>query len=810
MDTNYDLSDPAQARAYLSSLSSHAFRLGDTSFLHPDFAVKMANAVQQARAAGLPVTVQSGYRANPTTGSKYDAEGYSLHGYGAAMDVGGIGGAGSPQAQQWAQIAQKNGIYNPYGVGNTAEFNHWQMVPWKLENRPDVQNAIVSAGGDAGKIWNAISPVAKSQASSYAPTPTPNSGAAPVSQTDWLSQSEGATPAAKGAAKTPPPVTPAPAIAKTPAQTATAPADWLNHAAGIEPPAPAAASATGLPSALAAKPDPNAPMTLDNGPNGPILRPMTPQEIASRAVQLSNQNATRVRGQSGNLGTDLAEDIPDAAKYVGGQIAGIPGAISSNFTNSSALAGQGVNQIGTGDILPSGTVSDPSTWSAGGAAKTVFGTLGAISSPLTGAIHQVVGQPVADATNPQAGEIAEMAVGALAGPQVGKVASMMKTGVGNAVLGTLDPETAALAQTARQKFGIPVNAGQMSPSTGIRIASSALNRLPMSGAEADMAVQQGAFNGAVAKTFGENGVTKITPDVMNRARQRIGNDFDTVAQNSNIQVDPQFVSDLHSTVNDANLVLTQPEADIISRQANNIFDKIDQNTGRISGETYQALTRKGSPLDNLLNSDNPNVAHYAQGLRDMLDDGLQRSAPPEMQDLLTQARRQWAALKTVQPLAAKAPTGDVSPALLAGRVNANTGNAMAFGGGGDLGTLARIGQKFLKEPGSSNTAERASTLGALFEAGKLGVGAMGAGALGINAGMTMPEIATSAAAIPASLLAARGAGSALRSKWLADSLIDRTLVPRVAMPVPALAAVTGPAAVSSALSGSPQQQFLGP
>ena len=280
---------------------------------------------------------------------------------------------------------------------------------------------------------------------------------------------------------------------------------------------------------------------------------------------------------------------------------------------------------------------------------------------------------------------------------------------------------------------------------------------------------------------------------MNRARTRIGNDFDTVAQNTNIQVDPQFVSDLHSTINDARLVLTDPEANIIERQAQNIFDKINQNNETISGETYQALTRKGAPLDNLLSSDNPNIANAAQRLRDMLDDGLQRSASPDMQALLTQARRQWASLKTVQPLAAKAPTGDISPALLAGRVNANTGNSLAFGGGGDLGTLARIGQKFLKEPGSSNTAERLSTIATFGKAGQLAANAVGASALGLSAGMTPAEMGLTAAGVPAGLLAGRVVGSGLRSDWLANSLINRTLNPAVARPVPALAAVTGPA-----------------
>lgn len=164
MNDDGTFSDPTEARAYLSSLSSHVFRLGDTSFLHPDFAVNMANAVQQARSQGLPVTVQSGYRTNDTTGSGYDASGLSMHGYGAAIDVGGIGGPGSPQAQQWAKIAASNGVYNPYGVNDPKEYNHWQLTPWTLESRPDVQQSIVNAHGDIGKIWNAVSPVSQGTA----------------------------------------------------------------------------------------------------------------------------------------------------------------------------------------------------------------------------------------------------------------------------------------------------------------------------------------------------------------------------------------------------------------------------------------------------------------------------------------------------------------------------------------------------------------------------------------------------------------------------------------------------------------------
>ena len=150
--------DAGAARQYLSTLSAHPGRPGDTSELHPEFATRLAAAVKEARAAGLPVTITSGFRSGDTTGSAYDAEGFSLHDKGAAADVGGIGAAGSPQAQQWAAIASKHGLFNPYGVDNSAEFNHWQLVPYKLEQRPDVQAAIKAANGDMPKIWDAISP----------------------------------------------------------------------------------------------------------------------------------------------------------------------------------------------------------------------------------------------------------------------------------------------------------------------------------------------------------------------------------------------------------------------------------------------------------------------------------------------------------------------------------------------------------------------------------------------------------------------------------------------------------------------------
>lgn len=151
----------ADPRAYLDSLSAHSDRLGDTSLLHPDMAARLAGAIRDARAAGLPVTLQSGYRDPHATGSSYDTQGLSLHDKGGAADVGGIGTPGSPQATIWASIATAHGLYNPY-LGTKSEgreYNHWQLIPDKLENNPTMLNAIKAAGNDRAAAWNAISPL---------------------------------------------------------------------------------------------------------------------------------------------------------------------------------------------------------------------------------------------------------------------------------------------------------------------------------------------------------------------------------------------------------------------------------------------------------------------------------------------------------------------------------------------------------------------------------------------------------------------------------------------------------------------------
>jgi hypothetical protein len=56
----------------------------------------------------------------------------SLHTYGLAVDMRGIGSPGSPEAQLWHQIAARNGVVCPYGPRDRAEWNHCQPTSVKM------------------------------------------------------------------------------------------------------------------------------------------------------------------------------------------------------------------------------------------------------------------------------------------------------------------------------------------------------------------------------------------------------------------------------------------------------------------------------------------------------------------------------------------------------------------------------------------------------------------------------------------------------------------------------------------------------
>jgi hypothetical protein len=168
------LEDLADARAYLVGTAKPGgtmTRQGPElaiGRLHPEFAVRLASALREAREAGLTSAgIFSAYRPPAFGVGGFRDKFNSLHTYGLAVDMYGIGSPGSPEAQRWHEIAAKHGVVCPYGSSNRAEWNHCQPTRLKMISVENPLRETVSAEGprDLGTMFEAGKAVIESQAS---------------------------------------------------------------------------------------------------------------------------------------------------------------------------------------------------------------------------------------------------------------------------------------------------------------------------------------------------------------------------------------------------------------------------------------------------------------------------------------------------------------------------------------------------------------------------------------------------------------------------------------------------------------------
>jgi hypothetical protein len=144
----------AEARVYVIETASPGYTMTlqgaelAIGRLHPEFVVRLANATREARNAGLPFAgVFSAYRPPAFGVGGFSDKFNSLHTYGLAVDMHGIGRPGSPEAQLWHEIAARNGVVCPYGPRDRAEWNHCQPTRVKIILAENPLRETVSAAG---------------------------------------------------------------------------------------------------------------------------------------------------------------------------------------------------------------------------------------------------------------------------------------------------------------------------------------------------------------------------------------------------------------------------------------------------------------------------------------------------------------------------------------------------------------------------------------------------------------------------------------------------------------------------------------
>jgi hypothetical protein len=116
--------------------------------LHPEFVHRLAAAIHEARQAGLSSAgIFSAYRPPAFGIGGFSDKFNSLHTYGLAVDMTGIGAPGSADAKTWYEIAARHDVVCPYGVDNRAEWNHCQPTRIKIIHAENPLRETVSADG---------------------------------------------------------------------------------------------------------------------------------------------------------------------------------------------------------------------------------------------------------------------------------------------------------------------------------------------------------------------------------------------------------------------------------------------------------------------------------------------------------------------------------------------------------------------------------------------------------------------------------------------------------------------------------------
>src|SRR6516162_4212576 len=146
--------ETARARAYLIETATPGYTMTRQGperaigWLHPEFVKRLAAAIAEARGAGLPFAgIFSAYRP-PVFGVGGFADKFlSLHTYGLAVDVTGIGAPGTPSALLWHEIAARHGVICPYGPYNLLEWNHCQPTRVKIILAEEPLRETVTADG---------------------------------------------------------------------------------------------------------------------------------------------------------------------------------------------------------------------------------------------------------------------------------------------------------------------------------------------------------------------------------------------------------------------------------------------------------------------------------------------------------------------------------------------------------------------------------------------------------------------------------------------------------------------------------------
>lgn len=355
----------------------------------------------------------------------------------------------------------------------------------------------------------------------------------------------------------------------------------------------------------------------------------------------------------------------------------------------------------------------------------------------------------------------------LAGQILGGASTAGVVGAGKRLITpfpTSPARRAAVDTMARE--GVDLTAGQRTGSKPLQYAESELGGARIG----DITEQQGEqFTSAALRRAGVS-ANRATPEVMDRAFTDNGHVFDDLAARNTLAADHQMVADLRGAWQEyTNLVAPHSRAPVVENTVRDLADIIRNNGGAIDGPAYQAMRSRLDKQARASRND-PQLQDALFGIRNALDEAMERSISPEDAEAWGMARHDYRNLlvieKASQGAGENAAMGLISPAALRQAATSTFGKRSYVRGRNEFSELAQSGQATMTALPQSGTAPRTAVrnLGAPFLSA---VGAMAGSPAGLPGSLAG---AAAGAAIPH--VAGRAILSPLGRRYLANQVLD--------------------------------------
>jgi hypothetical protein len=203
-----------------------------------------------------------------------------------------------------------------------------------------------------------------------------------------------------------------------------------------------------------------------------------------------------------------------------------------------------------------------------------------------------------------------------------------------------------------------------------------------------------------------------------------------------------MANDISLTLKRYGNLLEPQQKPIINNVVGDLVQRVNANGGKLSGTEYQMIR---SDLSRAAKSTgNQTLSAAFKGIRDALDEAMDRSINPQDVGAWKLLRKQYGNYKVLEKAAGGggegAGFGLINPAQL--RIAASSGNRGAFArGASDFTDLAKAGQEVMKPLANSNTAVRAAVRSVGIPLGSANFGGLIAGLPGAAVGVAAPYVA---------------------------------------------------------------------